>query len=126
MLNFLGSIMGTLVTLLGYLWRETWRQIGIIFTSGWFFIISPFMVVCSVIYWISQNIGSFFSLLDYFWSAGLPPVVVNALGAVLPVAGAVNRVLPVAELFLFIPAFALMKALLISYRTFKSWLPTLS
>ena len=118
--------MGTLVTLLGYLWRETWRQVGIIFASGWFFIISPFMVICSVIYWISQNIGTLFSLIDYFASAGLPPVVVNALGSVLPVAGAINRVLPIAELFVFIPAFLLMKILLIGYRTFKSWLPTLS
>lgn len=118
--------MSTLVTLLGYLWRETWRQVGIIFASGWFFIISPFMVICSVIYWISQNIGSLFALLDYFLSSGMPPVVVSALGTVLPVAGAVNRLVPVAELFLFVPAFLLMKILLITYRTFKSWLPTLS
>ena len=118
--------MSTLVTLIGYLWRETWRQIGIIFASGWFFIISPFMVVCSVVYWISQNIGQLFGLMDYFVGAGLPPVVVSALGTVLPVAGAVNRLLPVAELFIFIPAFLLMKVLLITYRTFKSWLPTLS
>ena len=111
--------MSTLVTLIGYLWRETWRQIGIIFASGWFFIISPFMVVCSVVYWISQNIGQLFGLMDY-------SVVVSALGTVLPVAGAVNRLLPVAELFIFIPAFLLMKVLLITYRTFKSWLPTLS
>ena len=118
--------MSTLVTLLGYLWRETWRQVGIIFASGWFFIISPFMVVCSVIYWISQNIGSLFAYLDYFTAVGLPPVVVSALGTVLPVAGAVNRLLPVAELFIFVPVFLMMKALLIVYRTFKSWLPTLS
>jgi hypothetical protein len=125
MLNFLGSIMSTMVTLLGYLWRETWRQVGIIFTSGWFFIISPFMVVCSVIYWIANNFGSLFSLLDYL-AAVMPSVVVTSLGSVLPVAGAVNRVLPVAELFIFIPTFLVMKTLLIVYRTFKSWLPTLS
>ena len=118
--------MGTLVTLLGYLWRETWRQVGIIFASGWFFIISPFMVVCSVVYWITENIGTLFGYMDYFVSSGMPPVVVSALGAVLPVAGAVNRVLPVAELFIFVPAFLFMKILLIIYRGFKSWLPTLS
>ncbi len=117
--------MSTMVTLLGYLWRETWRQVGIIFTSGWFFIISPFMVVCSVIYWIANNFGSLFSLLDYL-AAVMPSVVVTSLGSVLPVAGAVNRVLPVAELFIFIPTFLVMKTLLIVYRTFKSWLPTLS
>jgi len=125
MLNFLGSIMSTMVTLLGYLWRETWRQVGIIFSSGWFFIISPFMVVCSAIYWVITNFGSLASIADLFMGS-MPAVVITSLGSVLPVAGAVNRILPVAEIFLFIPAFLFLKVLLILYRTIKSWIPTLS